>query len=484
MVFPSYIFVFVYLPLVLLIYFGMARYTSRKAQLSFLVLASFVFFGYSAKALNVSYVSYMALFLSSILVNYSMATVIERNKKPLPRNIGFIIGIIFNVLLLGYYKYYNFFIENINYVFDTHFLIRNIMLPLGISFFTFQQIAYLINVKKKEEKVPNLLEYSLFIAFFPQLAAGPIVFAKDVMTQYQDDKNRFFNIDNFSPGLFLFAIGLFKKAVIADTLNEFAENAFFIPERLSFASAWLGSLSYTFRIFFDFSAYSDMAIGLAKMFNINLPVNFNSPYKSKSITEFWKRWHITLGRSLAVLIYIPLGGNRKGLARTCFNLFMVFLVSGIWHGAAWTYIIWSLAHGAVRIFEKLTEKKLNKIPGFIRVFCTFMFVNVAFVLFNAPSIDKAMAIYRKMFTPESFSFDGISILALNANISYPDVLSVIYVLAVLVILAAVIFIYPKNTIDKYNEFKPTIKNAVITAILLSFSIVHFSKVGTFIYFNF
>jgi alginate O-acetyltransferase complex protein AlgI len=227
-----------------------------------------------------------------------------------------------------------------------------------------------------------------------------------------------------------------------------------------------------------------MAIGLGKMFNIDLPVNFYSPYKSKSITEFWKRWHITLGRSLAILIYFPLGGNRKGMSRTCFNLFIVFLVSGIWHGAAWTFIIWGIAHGIVRVFEKLFDKQIEKVPSFIRIFFTFMFVNAAWVLFRSASLDQALVFLKKMFLPENISFAGISGLAFNTNISYPDIPAVIYVISIILILAALVFIYPKNSIDKYNEFKPTIKNAVIAALLLVFSIVHFSRVGAFIYFNF
>lgn len=484
MIFSSYIFLFIYLPLVLILYFGMSRFVSRKVQHGFLILASFVFYGYAARELEVSYLQYVGVLVSSILVNYSMASIMENTTKARIKKTAFAIGVVFNVCLLGYYKYFNFFIENINTVFDTYFIIRNIILPIGLSFFTFQQIAFLIGIHKREDKVPGFIDYSLFITFFPKMVSGPIIFAKEVMPQFQEDRNRFFNVDNFSAGLFIFAIGLFKKAVIANMLSEFSENAFFMPDRLSFGSAWLGSLSYTFQIFFDFSGYSDMAIGLGRMMNINLPVNFYSPYKSKSITEFWKRWHITLGKSLAILVYFPLGGNRKGLSRTCINLFMVFLVSGIWHGAAWTFIVWGVAHGIVRIFEKLFEKQLDKIPSFIRIFFTFLFVNAAWVLFNSSSFGGALTILKKMFVPDSFSFDGLAILASNTNIAYPDTLAIIYIAAVLLISGAIVFCYPKNSIDKYNEFKPTVKNAVITAVLFAVSVIHFSKVGAFIYFNF
>ncbi len=483
MIFSSYGFVLVFLPLLLLFYFGMAKYVTRRTQQCFFIIASLIFYG-ALFFEGFKHLWYIWLILSSVIVNYSVSLGVQNIKKALLRKTLFVLGVLFNIGLLGYYKYYNFFLENINYAFDTHFTLKYIILPLGISFFTFQQIVYLIDIWKKQEKVPDFMDYSLFVVFFPKMAMGPITFLKDVVPQFQDENNRFFNLDNFSKGLFLFAIGVFKKVVIADTLESLVYSAYYEPSGLSFGTAWLGSLAYTFQIFFDFSGYSDMAIGLGKMFNINLPVNFYSPYKSKSITEFWKRWHITLGRSLAVFVYFPLGGNRKGMFRTCFNLFMVFLVSGIWHGAAWTFILWGIAHGIVRIFEKLFDKQIEKIPSFIRIFFTFMFVNAAWVLFRSASLEQALTFLKRMFLPENISFAGVSGLAFNTNISYPDILATIYVVSIILILAALVFIYPKNSIDKYNGFQPTMKNAVVTALLLAFSIVHFSRVGAFIYFNF
>lgn len=477
MVFSTYIFVFVFLPIVLLLYFGMSRFVSRKVQHCFIILASLVFYGYNHPA-------YIGIILASVFVNHTLAATIQNSAKVIRRKIFFIGAILFNITLLGYYKYYDFFFENINNIFDTHFVFKGLLLPLGISFFTFQQIAFLIRIKDQQEKVPSLIDYTLFVTFFPQLVAGPIVFSQDVMFQYQNDRNRFFNIDNFSQGLFIFVIGLFKKAVIADTLETFSYNAFYDTSILSFGSAWLGSMAFTFRLFFDFSGYSDMAIGLAKMMNINLPVNFYSPYKSKSITEFWKHWHITLGRSLFVLIYIPLGGNRKGLFRTCFNLFVVFLVSGLWHGAAWTFVIWGIAHGIARVLEKLFDKQLEKIPNLIRIFVTFMFVNAAWVLFYAQTLDSALVMLKKMFIPDTISFEGIGHLAYNTTLSYPESLQVIFVLTALLITATLVFLYRKNSIDLYNEFKPKRRTAVAMSILFSIAVIHFSKVTAFIYFNF
>ena len=477
MIFSTYIFTFVFLPVVLILYFGISRYVSRKVQHLLLIFASLVFYGYN-------HISYVWLILISISVNYIMATGVQNATRLLFRKICFVTGVLFNVCLLGYYKYYNFFVDNINTLFDTHFVLRQIILPLGISFFTFQQIAYLISVNKKQEKVPGVLDYVLFITFFPQLVAGPIVFSQDVMTQYQDDKNRFFNTDNFVQGLFIFIIGLFKKAVVADTLNIFSSNAFFDPGSLSFGAAWLGSLAYTFQLFFDFSGYSDMAIGLGKMFNINLPVNFYSPYKSKSITEFWKRWHITLGRSLFVLIYIPLGGNRKGYARTCFNLFAVFFVSGLWHGAAWTFVLWGSLHGLVRVFEKIFDKQLDKVPDLVRIFFTFLFVSSALVLFRSLTVNDALIMLKTMYIPDVISFNEISHLAFNTTLAYPDMMQSIFVVGILLIVSYFVFLFPKNSIDLYNEFKPKPKIAIMSAVMFSIAVIHFSKVGAFIYFNF
>ena len=480
MIFSSYIFVFVFLPLVLLFYFGMSKYVSQRVHQLFLILASLVFYAYA-------HPSYVVLILSSVFVNYFSATGVQLIEKEKLRKLVFGVGILFNVCLLGYYKYTDFFTENINEIFDTTYTLRRIILPVGISFFTFQQIAYLIGVWKRELKVPPLADYVLFITFFPQLVAGPIVFAQDVMSQYQDCRNRYFNLSNFNKGLFIFAIGLFKKIVIADSVSLFVSNGYVNVNfaEMSTLGAWMVSLSYTLQIFFDFSAYSEMAIGAAKMFNINLPVNFYSPYKAKSITEFWQRWHITLGRSLAVLIYYPLGGNRKGLPRTCLNLFLVFLVSGIWHGAAWTFIIWGIMHGVVRVFEKLFEKQLDIVPTFIRIFFTFIFVNTAWVLFRSPTLEFAWKFIKKMYCiGESFSTHGLHKFAFDGILNYPQSMLIAYFVGVVGVLYTVIFAFKKNSIDLYNEFQPNKIRAMVVAIIFCVSVLHMSRVSPFIYFNF
>lgn len=486
MVFSSFPFLFVFLPLVLLIYFGLSKISTRTVQHTFLIVASLVFYAYDDLINQTSKgLPHVFVIVVSVVVNYMCARSIAAMANDKQRKITFIFSILFNVLLLGYYKYSRFILENLNTEFGTDFTLQKIILPLGISFFTFQQLAYQISIWKKQERVPRFLDYFLFISYFPQLVAGPIVFSQDVMSQYQDDKNRFFNIDNFTKGLYIFSIGLFKKAVLADSLLHLIDVGFDGGVgQLSFGGAWIVSLAFTVRIYFDFSGYSDMAIGLGKMMNINLPVNFYSPYIAKSITEFWKRWHITLGRSLAVLVYYPLGGNRKGKVITCINLFLVFFVSGIWHGAAWTFIIWGIMHGVLRVIEKIFDGAISKIPDFIRIVFTFLFVNTAWILFRAQSASDAFTIIKKMYWPEHFSFDGINRLVTDGVLTYPSAIQIAYILILLSVLLYISIGVKKNSIDLYDSFVPKVKNALFIAVLFTISVLHLSKAGAFIYFNF
>ena len=296
MVFSSYVFICIFLPATLVIYYLLAKLDDDKYQRVFLIIASLVFYGYQNAY-------YLLLIISSIIVNYLISYVMTKRQKL--AKIMLIIGIVFNVGLLGYFKYYNFMIDNINYIFKTSYIIEKIVLPLGISFFTFQQLSFLVSVYKKEQKLGKFLDYSLFVVFFPQLVAGPIVLYSEMIPQFEKKSIRYYNPENFSRGIYIFAIGLFKKAVIADTLAVFVNNGFGITE-LGMISAWATALSYTFQLYFDFSGYCDMANGIGNMFNIKLPINFDSPYKSASIIEFWRRWHITLGRALGTYIYIDL----------------------------------------------------------------------------------------------------------------------------------------------------------------------------------
>ena len=290
MVFSSYVFILAFLPVVVGGYYLLSKLQNGLVQRLFLIAASLFFYGYYN-------VRYLALILASIAVNYVLATGMQRAEGR-KRKVFLVLGILFNVGLIGYYKYYDFFVENINAVFGSSLALKHILLPLGISFFTFQQLSFLVSVYQGEERVGKLRDYCLFVSFFPQLVAGPIVLYSEMIPQFQDESRRHFDADNFAAGIYLFTVGLFKKAAIADTLAFFADAGFGMTE-IGMAAGWITSISYTLQIFFDFSGYSDMAIGLGKMFNIDIPMNFRSPYESESITEFWRRWHITLGRALS-----------------------------------------------------------------------------------------------------------------------------------------------------------------------------------------
>lgn len=427
MVFSSYIFICVFLPVTLGVYYLLSKVDKDIYQRIFLIVASLVFYGYQNPY-------YLILILLSILVNYIISYFMVKDSS----KVLLVIGIIFNVGLLGYFKYFNFMVDNFNFIFRTSYFVKKIMLPLGISFFTFQQLSFLISVYKKEQKLGRFIDYSLFVVFFPQLVAGPIVLYDEMIPQFENKKIRFFNSDNFSKGIYIFSIGLFKKAVIADTLAIFVNNGFGIEE-LGLIPAWVTVLSYTLQLYFDFSGYCDMAIGIGRMFNIELPINFNSPYKSASIGEFWRRWHITLGRALGTYVYRPLGGNRKGLARTCINLFVTFLISGLWHGAEWTFVIWGGVHGLTVVIEKIFKNYIEKIPHFIRVFSTFVLINIFWVLFRAESFENAVNVYKGMANFRHIGLPGLNDIVNDGLINFPMIVDIMYVVVLLTILLIIIF---------------------------------------------
>ncbi len=476
MVFSSYELIFGFLPIVLIVYFNLSKLKYSICQRLFLVMASLFFYGYFN-------ISYLAIIIISIVVNYIIAQMMcfLEDKKSL-KKIFLAVGIVFNVGMLGYFKYYDFFIRNINAIFNLDFAVKNLLLPLGISFFTFQQFSFLISVYKKEEKLDSFINYSLFVTFFPQLVAGPIVLYKEMMPQFANDENRKFNLENFVKGIYVFCIGLFKKIVIADTVALFANNGFGL-EYFSAPTAWIVTLSYTLQIYFDFSGYSDMAIGLGKMFNINIPINFNSPYTSESVTVFWRKWHITLGRALSSYVYIPLGGNRKGKCRTYINLLITFLASGLWHGAAWTFVIWGVLHGAFVVIERMFNDILVKIPKYIRVAVTFIIVNFLWVLFRATTFTQALNIYKGMFNFADINVSQIASLCADGIVSLPSKIALIYVVGLVILLLFIVFM-AKNTIKRMENFTPTTKNLWITIVMFIISVIHLSKLSVFIYFNF
>jgi alginate O-acetyltransferase complex protein AlgI len=399
MLFSSPAYIFLFLPLVALGYFLLNRYRLVTSAKAWLVLASLFFYGYWNPI-------YLLLLLSSILVNYALGTALHRTRfnpfaerkkhRAPPRRILLSIGIILNLGVLGYFKYADFFITNMNQWAHTSFPMLNLLLPLAISFFTFQQIAYLVDCYQQDTQEYDFLNYCLFVTFFPQLIAGPIVHHREMMPQFMHLRNSLVNWKNIFSGSLIFSMGLFKKVVIADSFAVWADAGFADPAALTFFQAWGASLSYTFQLYYDFCGYSDMAIGAALIFNIRLPFNFNSPYKALSIQDFWRRWHITLSRWLRDYVYIPLGGSRGSDWRTYHNVLLTFIVGGLWHGAGWTFIIWGALHGIALIIHRLWQRLGLRLWHWVAWLLTFLFINFTWVFFRAENLEQALIMLQRM----------------------------------------------------------------------------------------
>ncbi len=397
MLFNSSIYIFCFLPLVVTGYFLLNRQRYILAAVALVVLGSLFFYRYW-------YADYLYLLMSSILVNYSFGAMLQQGGKrqrkqgseKLSRSLLLAVGILFNLGLLGYFKYTDFFLVNVNYLFDQHFSLPHLTLPLAISFFTFQQIAYLVDCSRDNAGEYDFLHYCLFVSFFPQLIAGPIVHHQEMMPQFKRLRNKVFSWPHVALGTFFFSVGLFKKVWIADHFSIWVNRGFGAEADLTFFDAWGTSLSYTMQLYFDFSGYADMAIGSALFFNIVLPVNFNSPYKAASIQDFWRRWHMTLSRWLREYLYIPMGGNRGGGLRTLFNLFVTFLLAGLWHGAGWTFVVWGVLHGLALVVHRLWQKVPFRLPVMLGWMFTFLFVNMAWVVFRANDLGNALDVLKGM----------------------------------------------------------------------------------------
>ena len=407
MLFNSYGFILVFLPVTLLVYFLIGARDHHRLAIAWLVAASFFFYGWWNPA-------YVSLILISILFNYSLGTVLSGHAEY--RRSVLAVGIVANLALLGYYKYANFFVDNVSLITGTQWEFEPVVLPLAISFFTFQQIAYLVDAYQGQTREYNFLHYCLFVTFFPQLIAGPIVHHKEMMPQFGHNRVYRFSVDDFSLGLSIFSIGLFKKVIVADGVAIYSTPVFDTAlqhHAVGLGDAWVGALAFTFQLYFDFSAYSDMALGIARMFGIKLPINFNSPYKARNIIDFWRRWHITLSRFLRDYLYIPLGGNRKGKLWRYINLMVVMLLGGLWHGAGWTFIIWGGLHGSylmvnhawhyfIRHYFGVHHRK-NRLITIAGILLTFLMVVVGWVFFRAESVSSAIHMVNTMFGRSSLT---------------------------------------------------------------------------------
>ena len=479
MLFNSPVFIFLFLPITFFVYFWLNQKRLGEASRAFLVIASLFFYSWWN-------VIYLPLILISMVWNFAIGSYLSRNfgkdlsnlKNKISPKVLLIIGICGNVGLLGYFKYADFFILNANFIFGTKFEFLHLALPLAISFFTFQQIAYLVDSLKGETREYDFLSYALFVSFFPQLIAGPIVHHKEMMPQFSVVRNKIKNYRNILLGIFIFSMGLFKKVVIADTFALYATHGFDEMAVLEFVSAWQSTLAYTFQVYFDFSGYCDMAIGAALLFNIKIPINFNSPYKATDIQEFWRRWHITLGRFLRDYIYIPLGGSKKGVSRTYINILIMFGIAGIWHGAAWTFVIWGLLHGIALVIHRLWQLSKIKLPKLFAWFLTFAFFNYSVPFFRANTFDDAIKVLKGMIGLNGISFDKFSEFAIDLETS-AAILGIYSTLALILIL-----FFPNSQTFSQNKDKFIWVLFFLAMFLVSVLLISAERYTEFIYFNF
>ncbi len=498
MLFNSYIFIFIFLPLILFGWYTLNHFKAYESAKFFLAGMSLWFYGYFN-------VYYLAVIVASILGNYLISYLMKFSRSKASGYVGLMAGMFLNLGFLFYFKYYDFFFENINWIFHTNFNLKYILLPLGISFFTFQQLSFIIDRCTGKAEHYSFVNYVTFVTFFPQLIAGPIVLHKEMMPQFEDRTNRKFNEDNFAKGIVFFTIGLGKKVLLADVLAIPVNFGFDQTAFLDTPSTLLVILAYTFEIYFDFSGYSDMAIGLGKMFNIELPVNFNSPYKACSVKELWQRWHMTLSRFFIQYVYIPLGGSRKGKIRTIFNTFMVFFLSGLWHGANWTYIAWGTMQGLLVIWDNLgiigikgsNEKVLAKIyiPRWLGWIFTFVFFNLSLFFFRSENMTNAFQLFKNVlaFKNTGYLYKIVAnmdipefyLLKQLINMKMPEMLNYMYMfIFILMLLISGFILTRRNTVQIVKEYPLNTRLCLFVTVIFVWSVISFSQVSTFIYFNF
>jgi alginate O-acetyltransferase complex protein AlgI len=478
MLFNSYPFIFLFLPITLLGYFVLGR-VGNLAPVIWLALASLAFY-------SVSNWQFVALLLASIAFNYVVGwLLISKHLRPGPRLAVLTVGVAGDLLVLGYFKYAGFLAANLNALFSTGLTV-NILLPVGISFYTFTQIAFLVDAYRGQVAHYALPHYALFVSYFPHLIAGPILHHKDMIPQFERAESKRPDPHLILCGLIIFAIGLFKKTCLADGIQPLVTLAFG-PAPPSFDQAWIGALAYSFQLYFDFSGYSDMAIGISLMFGIFLPLNFNSPYKATSIIDFWRRWHMTLSQFLRDYLYIPLGGNRHGRVLRYVNLMVTMALGGLWHGAAWTFVAWGALHGvylcinhAWNNYGPAVAPRFTRLANLAAFILTFLAVVVAWVLFRADSMASAISILSKMTSPSQVVFG-------RAEMAYS---------AFIVVYAALAWLAPNTqTIMGYDHRNRTVGEALgrwqkrpaflyATAAVLAFGILGIQQHSEFIYFRF
>lgn len=482
MQFNSFIFILLFLPLTVTLYYTLNKINDTVGKIV-LLIASIIFYAYTDR------VTLIVLGISLVL-NYGFALAIANVKKW--RSFYLFTPIVINTGILLYFKYLNFVIENVNHFFMKSIPLKEMILPIGISFFTFQQIAYMVAVYRKEIEKNNILDYLVYILYFPKILMGPLTEPTDFMDQINDATLKKVNLDNIVCGIKIFSFGLFKKVMLADV---FAKAVTWGYTNIDIATSmdWiLVMLFYTFEIYFDFSGYSDMAVGTSLMLNIKLPINFDSPYKAISIRDFWKRWHISLTKFFTKYIYIPLGGSKKGIFFTYVNTMIVFLISGIWHGANWTFIVWGILHGALSVFDRIFDKYQKKICKPIKWICTFIVVNSLWLLFRSDSISQWLDIIAKIISFQNLNIsDGIiQIFNLQETVFISNVLGVtefvknirgFWMIVYLIVSYGICLLFE-------NNYKKLEKISWITMFVSSIAFVWgficLSGESVFVYFNF
>lgn len=472
MVFSSYRFIFAFFPVVFAV-FAVLRALKKPILVKiWLALASLAFYALGQP-------EFFAVFLGSVLFNYLLAFVISKNgeKKALGTAL-MLVSVAENIGLLVYFKYTNFIIQNINRVFGSGISPLKLILPIGISFFTFQILAFTVSVWKKETKCPSLLDYMLFITFFPQLIVGPVVLHDELVPQIEGDRLLSFDKGDIMRGILLFSIGAAKKVILANPMINYA-TAFYTGDIAAFSQSetWLGVISFTFAYYFDFSGYIDMARGLGMLFGVRLPINFDSPYKATDFADFWRRWNMTVSRFFDRTIFNNVFHFGDGIFKMMLAVMATFLVSGIWHGAAWHFVIWGAVNGILVIIANLISLYGVKIPRAVGACVTFVTMMLVRVLFDAERMTDALLVYRKLFT----GFD-ISSLALTLKSNVP--------LVSVICLSALICFFTKNSndicggADKSDRPEMKLRHIILAAALLVLSLVNMSSVSTFLYFSF
>lgn len=485
MEFNSYIFTLGFLPCVIVLYYILQKIKKPQLAKILLVVSSLLFVSY-AGAENLYFL------VLSIGVNYALAVYLKKNQENASRSkwiVGF--GVVFHLLVLSYTKYSYFAADNLQKHAGVRWELGDIFVPLGISFVTFQQIAYLVDVYRGKVEKLNFTDYALYVTYFPKYIQGPIAKYSLFEQEINREENRKFNADNFAYGMWLFVTGLAKKVLLANVLSKAVSWGLGSSvEHMTAIDAVIVMLSFTFQIYFDFSGYSSMAIGISKMLNIGLPDNFDSPYRSLSVVDFWKKWHISLTEFLREYVYFPLGGSRKGKARYYINMFLVFFISGIWHGAAWTYIVWGALQGFAYCLNKAFYKQWNKMHRILQWLITFVFVNISMLCFRASTVKQAIEVLKKIVRMENmtvseglvecFRIPEITFLAgrMEKFATFVSNHRGIEMVSFLIIS----FVLALSAKDKcVDKFKPTVMKCIVTVIFFSWSVISFATVVEYIY---